>query len=58
MRSSFEPKHLQRAKETLQKQLQVVEESVAQKEPKQVPIKVDETSLLQKIKRFFRRFIS
>jgi len=56
MRRNFEPKHLQRAKVTLQKQLDVAKES------KRTDTTADETttsnSLMQRFKRFLKRLIS
>ena len=57
MRSKFEPKNLQRAKETLHKQLEVVKEMKKGSPAK--PEKEKETHLpfSQRIKRFLQRFI-
>jgi hypothetical protein len=51
MQSEFKPKHLQRAKETLQRQLQVVqEERAASKDDTKVSL-----SLWQRFLRFWHR---
>ncbi len=52
MRSSFEPKHLQRAKETLHRQLETVQKEIAV-----TPVEEQETKTKQGIFKHVRDFV-
>jgi len=60
MRSNFEPKHLQRAKETLKRQLHIAEDLKTSGSAPSAKEKRHQTprSFVQQIKTFLKRFIS